>query len=74
MEAKREFFLAPVRIKAVVILEASLVGVGRLLSVVEEKLDDPGGLFVLSEVGQDIVSGILKKTEGHQDVGSALML
>ena len=74
MEAERELLLAPLRIKAIVILEGSLIGIGRSLSVVEEKLNDHGGLFVLSEVGQDIVSGVLKKAEGHQDVGSALML
>ena len=74
MEAERELLLTPLRIKAIVILEGSLVGIGRLLSVVEEKLDDHGGLFVLSEVGQDIVNSVLKKAEGHQDFGSALML
>ena len=74
MEAEREFFLAPLRIKAVIVLEGSLVGIRRLLSVVEEKLDDPRGLYVLSEVSQDTVSCILKKAEGHQEVGSGLML
>ena len=74
MEAERELLLAPLRIKAVVTLEGSLIGIGRLLSVVEEKLNDHGGLLVLSEVGYHVVKSILKKTEGHQDVGSALML
>ena len=74
MEAERELLLTPLRIKAIVILEGSLIGIGRLLSVVEEKLDDHGGLFVLSEVGYHVVNSVLKKAEGHQDVGSALML
>ena len=74
MEAEREGSLGPLRIKAIVILEASLVGIGRLLSVIEKKREDHGSLFVYLEVGQEMASGILKKAEGHQDVGSALML
>ena len=73
MEAEGVFAPSPVR-TPVITLEGSVVGIGRLLSVVEQKLDEDRDLFVVLEVGGDKVQAVLDKAGRHQGVWLALML
>ena len=47
----------------------SLVGIGRLLAMAEEQLEEHGGAFVLSEVRDQVVKSILKQAEGIRMLG-----
>ena len=73
MATNRKLLAAPLRV-LVAICEVSVVGIGRLLSVIEEELDEHGRLSVILAARFYTVSGVMEQAGEHRAIWRALML